>query len=183
MASGIGSAPDIHVAGLSVKRLHGIHAGSLRYFDAAEPPSTALVGVLGGPLPGALRAACHAVAGCADEIVLAWRSPTETLLVTRDATALAAVERRMAALAAVGCFIDMTGAVSVWEASGARTHDLLARLGDAAAIPALGEARTSRVAELAVMVICVHPERLLLAVERVYGEHLLDWMSETAADL
>ena len=56
------------------------------------------------------------------------------------------------------------------------------RLGSTDAIPALGEARTSRLAELSVMSLCTRPGEILLLVERVYVRHLIGWIRETVAD-
>jgi hypothetical protein len=59
----------------------------------------------------------------------------------------------------------------------------LLRLGAATVIPNLGEARSGRLAELQVLTACVSPKEYLLLVERVYLNHLLEWMTATAADL
>jgi sarcosine oxidase gamma subunit len=175
------SAAGVEVAGLSVTLRREFKIGSLRYFDGAGALAWDLRAVLGAPLPGPLRAAGYP-AGPSGEIILAWRSPTETIVLASDAPAFAAVAARVAEDATRGCFIDQTGGLHAWEASGARTVDLLERVGSAASMPALGEARTSRVAELPVLCLCVHEARVLLLVERIYSEHLLGWISETAAD-
>jgi hypothetical protein len=65
---------------------------------------------------------------------------------------------------------------------GLKARDLLARLGAVASIPDLGEARSSRLAELQVMTVCVQAGEFLLLVERVYAHHLLEWMGATVAD-
>jgi hypothetical protein len=59
----------------------------------------------------------------------------------------------------------------------------LLRLGAATAIPNLGEARSGRLAELQVLTACLVSGEVLLLVERVYANHLLEWIGATAADL
>jgi hypothetical protein len=47
----------------------------------------------------------------------------------------------------------------------------------------VGEALTSRLAELAVLALCVRAGEILLLVDRVYADHLWAWIRESAADL
>jgi sarcosine oxidase gamma subunit len=177
-----GGDPRVEAVGLSVAPVGGLKVGALRYFDATGPLADRLLDVLGGPLPAPLRAARRVVGGSGAELILAWRSPTETLLITPDAAAFAAIASRMADHAALGCLVEQTGGVCLWQASGARTRELLERVGSVASMPGLNEARTSRIAELAVLALCVHEDRVMLLVERVHGEHLIAWIRDTAAD-
>ncbi len=55
-------------------------------------------------------------------------------------------------------------------------------MGAATAIPAPGEARSGRVAEVPVLTACVESGEFLMLVERVYADHLLGWMRATVAD-
>ena len=48
---------------------------------------------------------------------------------------------------------------------------VLERIGSAGSIPALGEARTGRLAELPVLSLSVREGEFVLLVERVYSEH------------
>jgi sarcosine oxidase gamma subunit len=175
----LGVEDALSTDGLTVRWDHGLAIASLRYFDPAGSFATAVREMLGGPLPEPLRAGRAGRAG--SELVLAWRSPTETLLVTADAGWLAAVSA-FAAGRSDGCLIDQTGGILSLVLTGARVPDLLLRLGSTDAIPALGEARTSRLAELAVMSLCTRPGEILLLVERVYVRHLIGWIRETVAD-
>jgi sarcosine oxidase gamma subunit len=172
----------IEVPGLSVQLRREFKVGSLRYFDAAGPFTAAVGERLGGPLPEPLRAVRHSRGDARRELVLAWRSPTETLLMTADAEAFAAIEDA-AQNSAAGCMVDQTGGLWPWRLTGAGSREMLLRLGSTASIPAVGEARMSRVAELPVMALCVREGELLLVVERVYSDHLLGWIAETAKDL
>jgi sarcosine oxidase gamma subunit len=173
--------------GLSVRWDHGLSVASLRYFDPAGSFEVEVSEVLGGPLPAPLRAhrcvlpAEKAGAAGSSEMMLAWRSPTETLLVTADAGCLSRVGR-FAAARSDGCLVDQTGGILTLVVAGARAPDLLLRLGSTDAIPALGEARSSRLAELPVMSVCARSGEILLLVERVYARHLFGWIRETVAD-
>ena len=179
--------------GLSVRWDHGLSVASLRYFDPAGLFAAEVGKVLGGPLPEPLRAHrrvlvtageganAEGASSAGSELVLAWRSPTETLLVAADAGCLAAVDR-FAANRSDGCLVDQTGGILTLVVAGARAPDLLTRLGSTDAVPALGEARTSRVAELSVMSLCTRPGEILLLVERVYVRHVFGWIRETIAD-
>jgi sarcosine oxidase gamma subunit len=170
---------------LSVLWDHGLGVGSLRYFDPSGPFAAEVGEVLGGPLPEPLRAQRRATEGgctAGSELVVAWRSPTETLLVTADGDCLIRVDR-FAANRTDGCLVDQTGGILTLVVAGARAPDLLTRLGSTDAVPALGEARTSRMAELSVMSLCTRPGEILLLVERVYARHLFGWIRETVADL
>jgi sarcosine oxidase gamma subunit len=182
----LGVVDGFSADGLSVQWDHGLSVASLRYFDPAGPFAAEVGEVLGAPLPAPLRAqrrilATEGAGTAASELVLAWRSPTETLLVTADAGCLAAVDR-FAVNRSDGCLVDQTGGILTLAVAGARAPDLLLRLGSTDAVPALGEARTSRLAELSVMSLCVRPGEILLLVERVYVRHLFGWIRETVAD-
>jgi sarcosine oxidase gamma subunit len=175
-------ASGVETSGLSVQLQRELKVASLRYFDAAGPFAAAVCEGLGGPLPEPLRAVRHPRGDARRELILAWRSPTETLLMTADDAAFAAIEDA-AQTSAAGCMVDQTGGLWPWRMTGARSRDVLLRLGSTASIPALGEARMSRVAELPVMALCASEGELLLVVERVYSDHLLGWITETARDL
>jgi hypothetical protein len=192
----LGVEETLSTDGLTVRSDHGLSIASLRYFDSAGSFATEVGEVLGGPLPEPLRAAHRRVPVPADEraeagaegaarptsdLVLAWRSPTETLLITADAVWLAEAGR-FAADRSDGCLVDQTGGILGLVVDGARAPDLILRLGSTDAIPTLGEARTSRLAELSVMSLCIRPGEILLLVERVYVRHLFGWIRGTVAD-
>jgi heterotetrameric sarcosine oxidase gamma subunit len=174
-----GSAVEID--GLSVTVERGLQIASLRYFDAAGGFAAAVRETLGRPLPEPLQASKYDGATPDAHIILAWRSPTETLILSNHGAAFAELERRLAS-AADGCIVDQTGGIRVLRLQGRRARDLLLRLGAATAIPALSEARSGRLAELQVLTACVQAGHYLLLVERVYAKHLLDWIVATVAD-
>jgi sarcosine oxidase gamma subunit len=178
---------------LSVRWDHGLSVASLRYFDPTGPFAAEVSEVLGGSLPEPLRAHrrvldtagdganAEGASSAGSELVLAWRSPTETLFVTADAGCLSRVDR-FAANRSDGCLVDQTGGILTLVVAGDRAPDLLTRLGSIDAVPALGEARTGRLAELSVMSLCTRPGEILLLVERVYVRHLFGWIRETITD-
>jgi hypothetical protein len=104
------------------------------------------------------------------------------LLLTNDRAAFDELERQLAS-AADGCMVNLTGGILVLRVRGDKTGDLLLRLGSATTFPNLGEARSARLAELQVLTVSVVPNEYLLLVERVYANHLLEWIGVTAADM
>jgi sarcosine oxidase gamma subunit len=171
----------VETDGLSVIEERGLLAASLRYFDTADRFVAAVCESLGRPLPEPLRAVQIDLATSGAQFILAWRSPTETLLLTKDRAAFAELELILAP-EVDGCMVDQTGGLCAFRVRGLKAGDLLLRLGSAASIPALGEARSSRLAELQVMTVCVQAGEFLMLVERVYANHLREWTGITVAD-
>jgi sarcosine oxidase gamma subunit len=159
----------------------GISIAALRYFESATVAG--LVRELSGcGVPGTGQALGPPLSNsAAEEWILAWRSPTETLVLSTDSAALVTLEARLAD-ASDACFVDQTGGIWVLRLTGARVHDVLLRLGPTTAIPGVGQALTSRLAELTVTAVCVQEGEILLLVDRLYADHLLGWIRETIAD-
>jgi sarcosine oxidase gamma subunit len=174
----------IEVSGLSIKPVSPLWIASIRFFDPAGEFMSGLAGRVGGPMPGPLQALRYTGdpggAMPDSQILLASRSPNESLLLCNQAWVLAALED-FAAGRSDGCVVNQTGAYRVWEIAGERAADFLARLGSAS-LPALGEALVSRVAELTVMTSSVEAGSTLILVDRLYSEHLAGWMAETLRD-
>jgi heterotetrameric sarcosine oxidase gamma subunit len=177
-----GKSTGIEIDGLSVSAGCGVQVASLRYFHHGGRFAAAVREAVGRELPEPLHAFQVGSATEGTNVILAWRSPTETLLLCNERAAFDEIERQLAA-APEGCMVNQTGGICVLRARGKKTGDLLLRLGATTAIPNLGEARTGRLAELQVLTARVSPEECLLLVERVYANHLLDWIAATAADL
>jgi sarcosine oxidase gamma subunit len=181
----------IEADGLSVSGVHGWQIASLRYFDPAGSFAQRVREIVGRPLPEPL-CALHANMTTKDaQLILLWRSPTETILLCSDRVAFAEFERQLAADGhrhrhghghGHGCVVDQTGGVCVLRVQGPRASDLLLRLGAATAIPGVGEARSGRLAELHVLTACLQAGEFLLLVEQVYASHLREWIEATAAD-
>ncbi len=155
----------------------GFLAASLRYFEPSGSLAALVRDITGQPLPAAQGATFDA----ANSLMLAWRSPTETLLLCNDSAVFAALKQRLAT-ATDGCMVEQTGGVCVYRVQGPRSGDLLQRMGAVSAVPAVGEARVGRLAELQVLTACVQAEEFLLVVERVYADHLVEWICTTVAD-
>ena len=172
------------IAGLSIEPVAPVWIASIRFFDLAGEFASGLAGRVGGPMPGPLQALRYAGdpggAMPDSQILLASRSPNETLLLCNQAWVLAALED-FAAGRSDGCVVNQTGAYRVWEIAGDRASDFMSRLGSAP-LPALGEASMSRIAELTVMTLCVEAGRTLLLVDRLYADHLAGWVTETLTD-
>jgi heterotetrameric sarcosine oxidase gamma subunit len=177
-----GKPAVIEIDGLSVSADRDLQIASLRYFHHAGRFAAAVGEAVGRTLPEPLRAFQIGSAAQGSYVILAWRSPTETLLLSNDQAAFDELERQLAA-APDGCMVNQTGGITVLRMQGLKAGDLLLRLGAATAIPNLGEARSGRFAELQVVAACLLPGEFLLLVERVYANHLLEWIRATAADL
>lgn len=181
MDNSAGASPVVEGDGLRVTGLPG-QLASLRYFDRMGRFAETVRETLGMPLPQALRATVRD-SGDAAGPILAWRSPTETLLVCgdHDRPAFSELQQRLTG-AADGSMVDQTGGIRGYRLEGQRAQDLLQRMGAITTIPGLGEARSGRVAELQVLAACVQAGEFLLWVERVYADHLVEWMRTTVAD-
>jgi hypothetical protein len=176
-----GTDTAIDIDGLSVNLDRDVQIASLRYFHHTGRFAAVVREAVGKALPEPLRALRVGEAQGV-YIVLAWRRPTETLLLCNDRTAFDELERQLAA-AADGTMVNLTGGLRAFRVRGSKAGELLLRLGSATAIPSLGEARSGRTAELAVLTVCVQTGEFLLLVERAYAHHLAGWIGVTAADL
>jgi heterotetrameric sarcosine oxidase gamma subunit len=172
---------EIEILGLGIEALQEMHIASLRYFDSAGNFAGIVRQVLGTALPQAGQAVGARVTAPVLELLL-WRSPTETWLVSADGGLIGTLSTALAA-ARDGCMVDQTGGISVLRLRGPRATDLLLRLGSTTSIPATGQSRTGRVAELTVTTLSIQAGETLLLVERAYADHLMAWMRATAADL
>lgn len=171
----------IEVKGLSVRGIRRMQVASLRYFERGGRFAAMVEESVGRPLPEPLWACATQGAPGDEPLILAWRSPTETLLVGADATAFAHIGKSLGD-AQDGCMVDQTGGLCAIRLCGERTGDLLRRLGSDEWILKAGDARAGRLADLHVMALCVQPGTVLLLVERVFVGHLVDWMVKTVAD-
>lgn len=150
---------------------------TLRYFDRAGAFAEAVRAATGAALPGPLEVR-EVSEG---QLILAWRSPTETFCVARTAAPLAALGAQLSG-AADGCTVDLTGGVRIVRLTGSRTVDLLCRLGGTASVPTPGEAHRCRLADVPVLALSARAGETLLAVDRAYLPHVLAWIRETLLD-
>jgi len=149
-----------------------LQVATLRYFMREGAFADAVRTATGMPLPAVLEAREE------DQLILAWRSPTETLCVTRSDSLLAELGARLAACPE-GLMVELTGGLQIVRLTGVRIADLLCRLGGTASVPAPGEARRSRLADVPVLALSVRTGETLLFVDRAYLPHVLEWIRET----
>ena len=166
---------ELQCGGLTARLEANVPAVALRYFSSAGALGDA-ARAAGAPLPPSQRAQ-----NAGADLVLAWRSPSETLCLARSAQRLAELQQALAD-ASDGCCVELTGALSVVHLSGERIADLLARLGGNALLPPLGGAHRGRMADVPVLTVCLRRGQVLLVIERVYAEHLWSWIRETLLD-
>jgi sarcosine oxidase gamma subunit len=163
------------IPGLRVEPARAVPAAALRYFTRTGEFAAAL-GAHGLTLPEcgqALRA---------QELTLAWRSPTETLCLAATPERLRQLHAHLGERAD-GCLLELTGALDLVALGGSRVAELLVRLGSTASLPGVGQARRSRMADVPVLAIALETARVQLVLERTYSEHLLGWIDATLADL
>jgi heterotetrameric sarcosine oxidase gamma subunit len=165
------------VAGLSVRVDDALQVATLRYFASDGEVAAAVREVTGLALPQTQQA----LTASDGQLILAWRSPTETLCLAGDPARLAQIAARLAGLAD-GCLVSLSGGVKIVRVSGARLRELLCRLGGTGSIPRPGEARRSRMAEVPVMALSLTAGETLLVVDRADTEHLMGWIRETLLD-
>ncbi len=169
------SLPALESAGVAVRVEEGAPAAALRYFSATGAFAAAARAV-GVALPAAGQASV-----AERELCLAWRSPSETLCLSRTEQRLLELKDALAG-ATDGCLVELTGGLSVVHLSGARIEALLCRLGSSASMPECGEARRSRMADVPVLALCLRPGAVQLVLDRAYTEHLLAWIRVTLRD-
>jgi hypothetical protein len=162
----------IEAPGLKVTPGRNVRLASLRYFDVAGDFAAVIRAIAGVELPDVGQAL---TARADDRSLLAWRNPTETVLITTGGALIDELQRRAAAVTD-GCVVEQTGGVAVLSLFGERVARLFHGIGGNASMPRLGEARAGRVAELPVLALCVRQQEILLLVERPYEAHLLGWM-------
>ncbi len=169
--------------GLSVQIDAEVQIGALRYCDGATIDDAVLRALGGAGLPAPGQVLSGIAGGTAtDDTLLAWRSPTETLvLCPRGNDTLAAVAAAIEG-ALDACLVDQTGGIWVLRLQGPRVADLLRRLGSTTAVPPVGACRFGRLAEITVGTLSVREGEVLLLVERLYADHVLAWIRETIAD-
>jgi len=172
----------IQVAGLRVVLEPRLQVASLRYFDRQGSFAGRVHNITGMRLPDSLCALRSAEERTWEAIILAWRSPTETLMISAAPTLIETLQGAAATLPD-GCIVDQRGGALVFRARGEAVAELFTRLGGQGAGPAIGESRRTRLADVAVLAAKVQPEETLLIVERCYAPHLIGAIRISAADL
>ena len=167
-------------AGITVELDRGVHVAALRYFDA-DALGERIGALLGAALPSEQRSVRGRFAVGDTPYLLAWRSPNECWVLCDDGAPIEALRRSLAD-SRDACVVVQTGGILALTIAGARTRDLMCRLGSAASIPRTGEARTGRFADITVTGVGLAEAEVLLLVDRAYANHLLEWIRATIAD-
>jgi sarcosine oxidase gamma subunit len=175
----MGAADTAH---LHVAFDKAVYVGALRYFESTGCFASSVQSTLMTTLPSTLKAKMASAEDGEALVALAWRSPTETILLT-DVGSLFENIGRLPVSDPDGCFVDQTHGHCVLRASGKHLLDLFSRLGGGDLFPLLGESKRGRLADVPVLALKVQKKETLLVVERTYMEHLMDWIQETALDL
>ena len=113
--------------------------------------------------------------------MLAWRSPTETVLIARKGEVGAVLDELPPS--SDGYALDMTGPFSLVTCCGPQIASVFARLGGPGTLPGVGEAKRGRIAEVPGLAICVREGECHILVEHYYGHHLNEWIRQGAAHL
>lgn len=113
-----------------------------------------------------------------DAVRVAWRSPTEYWIVTRQPALLdRVVEALRPGATALACAVDRSAGTVGIALQGEDIDQWLARLVDAAALPArAGQATRARCADLPVVLLRVQAQRVWLLVERPVADFLVGWL-------
>jgi hypothetical protein len=157
--------------------VHRIPTLSLRYFDANGAFAWGAGEIFGRRLPDPLEA----WEITEPPVRIAWRSPTETLLLGQSAEFFGAFDGL--ASSPDGCVVDMTGAFSLIRCSGTQVGEVIARLGGPGILPGRGQARRGRFAELPALALCVRNGEYEILIEHDYADHLTRWIGQAVANV
>lgn len=178
MADGEQYLRPIEGPGITVAADSGMTVTSLRYFMPNGPFATVARRYLGVDLP--LEPNAIAIAD-RPATVLTWRRPGECLLISPDSGIIDGIMKASGRLAD-GRAINLTDGTCVLRIRGSRSAELFSRIGGHDSMPPARSSRASRVAELPVILIRAQSDDMLLLVDRVYVEHLMQWLRASVAD-
>ena len=157
------------------RQLSGFTAVTIRYFAGDRSASEAVQaqGLIWPNVPGELSG---------HDPWLAWRSPQETLALGFQSDALNALHALLQALAPgrseSALAVDVSQALAVFELHGPLLDAWLAHLVDAAAIPRqAGRVCRCRLADVAVLLLRLDPERVYLVADRPIAPYLGNWLA------
>lgn len=153
----LSAVEPLHV--VSVRALPGADASWLQALGGGDPISR--------PLPGRFEG---------DVVRIVWRSPTEYLVVTQEAARLQGLLQSLRpGSCADACAVDRTAGTVGFAIEGRRLDEALARLVDAAAIPAEpGRAVRARCVDLAVVMLRIDARQAWVLAQRPVASHLLE---------
>lgn len=153
-----------------------LHVLSVRTLAPPDAPWAEALPALALPTPGRYTG---------EALRVAWLGPREYLVVTQDTAAAAGL---LAALQpgrqALSCALDCSAGTVTVELDGPAAAALLARLIDAASLPALpGCATRARCMDIAVTLLRLSPQRFWLLAERSHEDYLAEWLFDAAGRL
>jgi heterotetrameric sarcosine oxidase gamma subunit len=169
-------------SGLKLELEPRLHAASLRYFERDGAFTRMVHRVAGMSIPNDLGATHLADLAKQGITILAWRSPSETTLLTTDNGLLDSLQTAAAVLND-GCVVDQRGGTLVFRARGSEVANLVAKTSGHGAMPAINESRRTRLADAAVLIVKVRAEESLFVVDRIYAPHVMASIRVSAADL
>jgi hypothetical protein len=154
---------------------------SLRYMGIDAQFVEHMQAALGCSLPETLQAQSILLPETGHRAVLAWRRPSETLLLAETHE----IVDRFAEIAATddGYVLDLTGGFTLFSCEGALTAQMCARLGGPDNFPQPGEAKPGRLAEVPALALSLQDEQCQILVERHFGPHMDAWIRHAIAHL
>lgn len=163
-------------AALAVHLFEGLRVLALRYLPGAAAALDSALAAHGGwplPKPG------ECLGG--DPWWL-WTGPSECLLITSNADVAEGVMQALKpGREALACAVDRSSGSVVFELAGPGTAVLLPRLFDASAIPQrVGQGHRARCLDVGAVPMRVAPDRVLLLVDRLHGQHVAQWIAHAA---
>jgi heterotetrameric sarcosine oxidase gamma subunit len=172
------SLERIESPGITVVSDAAMTVASLRYFVADGGFAAAVRRHLGVDLP--IDPNSIAIAD-RPTTLLAWRRPGECLLISPEFGLADELVTTSGGLSD-GRAINLTDGTCVLRIGGHRSAELLSRMSCHGSIPLADSARATRVAELPVVLIRALSDEVLLLIDRLYVEHLMQWIRASIAD-
>ena len=154
------------------REVSGLHIATLRHLpdDRAAAACVAAL-ALPWPLdPGVLAG---------DDPYLAWRSPTECLLIGTDAQPVSHLLETLApgrSETAMAC--EMAEALAVFELYGPKLDDWLCHLVDSLSIPReRGRSSRARMVDIPVLLLRLRSDQLWLLADRTIAPYIRNWLT------
>jgi sarcosine oxidase gamma subunit len=154
------------------RELPGVFVATLRHF-AEDTTAGVVVAAQGGSWPVEVGRLVG------NDPWLAWRGPQETLLLTTRREPVDALLQAMApGQSETAMAAELSDSLMTWELHGAQIDDWLTHLVDASAVPRQpGRATRARMADVAVLLLRLAPERLWLLADRSIAAYVSNWLA------
>lgn len=166
---------------LSVSMVEDTALLSLRYMGVDAQFVEHVQSALGCSLPETLQARSLLAPEAGYRGVLAWRRPTETLLLAETHETI----HRYGGIPATddGYVLDLTGGFTLFSCEGSQIAQMFARLGGPGTFPSPGEAKPGRLAEVPALALSLQGGQCHILVERHFGPHMDAWIRRAVANL